>query len=261
MQIRQVEYKLSKKTIIPAFVLILLIFAIASSVYFYTKYQKAQKMLTSTPLSAKEAQEEVKSLTEKVGKLVELPKDEIPTIITVKDVEQVKNIAFFANAKNGDKVLVYTNAKKAILYDPVLNKVIEMGPLLLPTPSNAASTPALQISPTVTPLSGVSDNSPINIVLYNGTTTTGLTYTAEKQLVAKLPNITIIGKDKAKKNDYVKTVVVNLTGKKSDQVSEISKILGGEITALPEGETAPVATIAGQTIDVLAILGQDFGKR
>jgi hypothetical protein len=66
------------------------------------------------------------ALVEKIGILVFLPKDETPTLATVSDPELLKNQPFFADAKKGDKVLIYTNAKKAILYDPVANKIVNM---------------------------------------------------------------------------------------------------------------------------------------
>lgn len=75
------------------------------------------------------AQQEVQSLIEKVGKLVVLPENETPTVATVNDPELLKDQPFFANAKKGDRVLIYTNARKAILYDPVSNKVIEIAPV------------------------------------------------------------------------------------------------------------------------------------
>ena len=68
-------------------------------------------------------------LTEEVGKIFVLPKNEIPTIATVSDPSALKNQAFFADAKKGDKVLIYTNAKKAILYDPVIKKIINVAPV------------------------------------------------------------------------------------------------------------------------------------
>lgn len=68
-------------------------------------------------------------LIERVGKLVFLPTGETPTIATVSDLEMLKDQPFFAEAKKGDKVLIYTNAKKAILYDPVANKIVNMATL------------------------------------------------------------------------------------------------------------------------------------
>src|SRR3990172_1087757 len=74
-----------------------------------------------------QVQQEVNSLVTDVGKLIELPKDESPTVATVTDSEKVKEQAFFVNSKNGDKVLIYTNARKAILYRPSEKRIIEIG--------------------------------------------------------------------------------------------------------------------------------------
>ena len=72
------------------------------------------------------AELEAKELAEKVGKLVLLPEGEVPALATVTDPELLKNQAFFAEAQSGDKVLIYTNAKKAILFRPSLNLVINI---------------------------------------------------------------------------------------------------------------------------------------
>ena len=80
-------------------------------------------------LDEKKAQSEAKSLYEKVDKHFVLPKDELPTVATVTEPEKLQGQSFFAKAKKGDKVLIFTNAKEAILYDPVLDKVIAVAPL------------------------------------------------------------------------------------------------------------------------------------
>ena|SRR3989344_4936222 len=64
-----------------------------------------------------------------VGKLMVLPEGEEPTIATVSNLEQLASQPFFTNAKVGHKVLIYTEARKVILYDPVLNKIVEVAPL------------------------------------------------------------------------------------------------------------------------------------
>ena len=74
---------------------------------------------------------ESKNLAKKVGKLMFVPKDEVPTIATVVNPEDLKGQSFFVDAKAGDKVLIYKNAKKAILYDPIADKIITIAPLLL----------------------------------------------------------------------------------------------------------------------------------
>ena len=87
-----------------------------------------------------------KALIEKVGKIVFLPQDEIPTIARVANPEILKDKVFFAEAKTGDVVLIYTNAKKAILYDPVANKIINMSNVNIgDTKKNTTSAPSISI--------------------------------------------------------------------------------------------------------------------
>lgn len=79
----------------------------------------------------KVAQEELAEVVERVGKLIVLPDGETPTLATVSDPSKLKDQTFFARAKAGDKVLIFTNSKKAILYDPVANKIVEVAPVNL----------------------------------------------------------------------------------------------------------------------------------
>ena len=95
-----------------------------------------------------QAQAEVDKLTTDVGKLIALPSDEKPTVATVSDAEKVKEQPFFKNAKNGDKVLIYTNAKKAILFRPSENRVIEVGAVNINQQPQVSATPAATASPT-----------------------------------------------------------------------------------------------------------------
>lgn len=79
---------------------------------------------------------EAKVLAKRVGELMFLPVDELPTIATVSDPEALKNQSFFVDAKKGDKVLIYSNARKAILYDPIANKIITIAPVNLSSQEN-----------------------------------------------------------------------------------------------------------------------------
>lgn len=54
---------------------------------------------------------------------------EEPTIATITDREKLKDQAFFARAENGDKVLIYAQAKKAFLYSVKTGKVLEIAPV------------------------------------------------------------------------------------------------------------------------------------
>jgi hypothetical protein len=50
-------------------------------------------------------------------------------VATVSDPEKLKEQPFFTQAKKGDKLLIYAKARKAILYDPAINKIIEVSTL------------------------------------------------------------------------------------------------------------------------------------
>ena len=107
-------------------------------------------------------QAEVDLLVNEVGKLITLPSDEKPTVATITDIEKLKDQPFFANAKNGDKVLIYTNAKKAILYRSEEKKIIEVGavninqtsPSPAPEGEEEKATPTPTPTPTKTPEGG-----------------------------------------------------------------------------------------------------------
>lgn len=89
----------------------------------------------------KVALDETKATITAVSKLIVLPSGEQPTVATVTDVSKLKDQPFFGNAKNGDKVLIYTNAKKAILYNPTGNRIVEVAPVNIgnPTATNNSS--------------------------------------------------------------------------------------------------------------------------
>lgn len=112
------------KKSLPALFLVLFIAASGTAYYFYQRIPKEPS-----------AQTEVKALVAQVGQLIVLPQGEDPTVATVVDPEKLKDQPFFANAKKGNKVLIYTNEKKAILYDPESNKIVEVAPVNIGNPS------------------------------------------------------------------------------------------------------------------------------
>lgn len=102
------------------------------SVYFLAKYRNNQ----NDPNVA--IQRETKALTDRIGRFMELPTDEQPTLATVTDREKLTGQDFFANAQNGDKLLVYPKAQKAILFRPSTGKIIEVSKLTSGENQNAA---------------------------------------------------------------------------------------------------------------------------
>ena len=110
-----------------------LVIAASLAAYFYV--QLAQLSKNPQALAQKEAQQVI----EKVSRLIVLPEGETPTIATVSDPEKLKDQAFFSKAQKGDRVLIYTTAKKAILYSPTANKIVEVAPINI---GEAATQPA-----------------------------------------------------------------------------------------------------------------------
>ncbi len=110
-------------------ILIVLFFASTfTAVYFYFQYDKA----SADP--QKIAQSKQATLIAQVSRLILLPQGENPTIATVSNIDVLRNQPFFANAKNGDSVLIYVKARKAILYDETNNKIIEVAPINIGNP-------------------------------------------------------------------------------------------------------------------------------
>ncbi|MBI5415140.1 hypothetical protein HZA38_06550 [Candidatus Peregrinibacteria bacterium] len=109
------------------FSLFLVFVLLAGSIGFNVYFQKQLSELKTNP--QKVAQEELKALVVEVGKVIVLPAGEDPVIATVTKPEALKEQTFFANAKEGFKVLIYQAAKKAYLYDPSAKKIVEVAPV------------------------------------------------------------------------------------------------------------------------------------
>jgi hypothetical protein len=72
---------------------------------------------------------EIRALVADVGDHMLLPADETPTLATVSDMHALEGQEFFKNAEVGDKVLMYLRSKRAIIYRPSIDRIIEVGPI------------------------------------------------------------------------------------------------------------------------------------
>lgn len=112
------NYSYSIKKIFGA-VLVVIVFFVAL-LYLFGLYKTAH----NDPDAA--VKREIRSLTIKIGRSMELPQGEEPILAVVSDKSKLKGQDFFDHAKNGDRVLIYPKAKKAILYRPAEEKIIEV---------------------------------------------------------------------------------------------------------------------------------------
>jgi hypothetical protein len=165
-------------------------------------------------------QEEVKKTLDQLSKIMVLP-GEKPTIGTITDKNKVKTKPFFRLAENGDKIILFSQNKKIILFRPSTNKIINIE--LLIDDQNITQ--------------GTTVNTPYKIAIYNGTSTKGLASTTEQKLKDKLNNVEITLKDNAKKT-YTETVVVDLKNNKS-AAQMLAQLLQGKVGSLPAGEIMP----------------------
>ena len=111
--------------LLPIIATILVLILAAATIVFYKKYEN----LKNNPQVA--ANQQTESLVNEVDKLLQLPTDEKPTVATVEDKSKLKDQPFFASVEKGDKILIYTNARKAIIYRPSTKKIINVGPIAI----------------------------------------------------------------------------------------------------------------------------------
>lgn len=118
--------KMATKYLIPGLGIVALLSLVFSGSLYIAKYHPNVLGLSSDN-SQTASPEDVEKLVKKVSELILLPSGETPNIATVNDLTQVRSQDFFKNAEVGDKVLIYSLAKKAYLYRPSTHKLIEVG--------------------------------------------------------------------------------------------------------------------------------------
>lgn len=202
--------------------------------YFFVQYQGLQKKLSLVS-------DDTKTLVKSVGRHVLLPSDEVPTVLTVTDKEKLSGQEFFAHASNGDKVLVYEGAKKAFLYAPEKDLVLEIGPVNF---SSEATTAGAAVEQPVT-------SSSYRVTVYNGTSQNGVVDAFVSRLGTILPTAVVVGKGAATSQSYTGSFVVDVTGTQGVRATQLAQALGMSVRSLPEGEIVP------QNSEFLIILGAD----
>lgn len=220
---------------------ILLFLSVGIAGYFYYQLKNVGV--------AKSETDEITELMKTIGATLELPEGETPTLATVTDREKLADQPFFQKAENGDKVLIYANTGRAILYRPSTKKIVDVTTVNVNTPTPTA--PEVAVAPVTPPEAQITAQavpSVVRVALLNGSTTVGVTNAKERQLTGLYSDITVISKEAAKKNDYEKTVVVDVAGNNAELAGKIATTLGGVVAALPASETAPDA-------DILVIVG------
>lgn len=230
--------------------------------YFYPQcqYKKAvaiQAVSETASSEERKAQKEVQEIKETVSQFMELPEDEDPILATVTDIEKIKTQPFFANGQNGDKVLIYANNKKAILYRPATKKIIEVSVVSglgnnIVSSEQVAEVQSGNANQSLNKGVDASADTPsennqasvevaVDVAVYNGGNIKGL---AKKigDKVALISGVIVSEKTNAKGN-YEKNLVIDLSNNWGELAQKIAEAIGGEVGALPEGEKKPEADI------------------
>lgn len=219
--------------------------------YFFFRYRQSQRLLSNPTEAAKKEQAEI---IKKVTAMIEAPAGEEPTVATIADIEKLKDKPFFTQAQNGDKVIVYANAKKAILYRPSSGKVVEMTvinpqPVANPTPTPPSAVAGVAIEATPVP-TAASTPKTLTVTVLNGTRIAGLAAKAETFISGKSVGFNISTTGNAQNRNQDKTLVVDVSGVSGKEASDLATLVGGTVARLPEGEIEP-------STDLLLILGTD----
>lgn len=108
----------NKKIIIVASLACIVLFTF--SCIFYLRYRALQNKQPETVNS---------KLIKKVAKKTDIPKNETPTVAIIQDINKLQDQQFFKDAKNGDSLLIYNTAQKAVIYREQSDEVINVGPI------------------------------------------------------------------------------------------------------------------------------------
>jgi hypothetical protein len=176
------------------------------------------------------AKRQMKDVVAEVSKHIILPTDEEPTLVTVEDKTKVTDV-FLKQAENGDKILLYPNAKKVYLYRPGISRLVDVGPLI--------------VDPVVAEVDGT------KVAIYIGTSNGQKVHDIIDRLKLKYPTVTLAQQKEAKRVDYPSTIVIDLTdNKKYNLVNSIAQNLNIQAGVLPIGEQKPDA-------DILILVGEN----
>ncbi len=245
-----------KKRIATKYILIFIlsfIIIVAASVggYFYFNSKLAMANADDKEVFTGKMKED---LLVKIGRLVVLPKGEEPTIATVSDKSKLLEQAFFRQAENGDKLLLYEKTKKAILYRPSINRVVDITVVINDQSSSDVAGAATQASGSALASGSGSLQSVVPfLTILNGTKISGLAGKAQTLLQSKITGLAIKSKGNAQ-NEYQETLVVDVTGKNRSKAEEVAKVFGGSVVSLPSGEETSQA-------DILILLGGDQSSK
>lgn len=238
------KVRLPRKSLVLPILSILVVPLAIFSTYFYLKQRPDVLGVVSSSEPKADQAEESLLVVARLSKIMQLP-DEQPTVATVTDVEKLTAQPFFKNSKNGDKVIIFAGAKRAILYRDQENKIIEVGLVNSqgsPQSDNSQQRQEVKAEPTPNPIQ-------FRIAYFNGSGQVGAGRKVEDSLKAAIPETRTTARAIANKTDYEGNLVVDIGGGRAEDANRIAAAISGTVVPLPEGERTP------DDADFLVIVG------
>jgi len=160
-----------------------------------------------------------KRILTSLGKILKLPDDESPQVAAVEDKSKLGSDVFFKDVENGDFLVVYSKARRIIVYRESNNQIINQGPFVINTAGK------------------------VKVALLKATKSDTTFETAQQQIRDKLGDtLGVLDTNTLKVvGTYRKSQVIDLTGgQRTDVAKSIASAINGELIAkLPDGEPTP----------------------
>lgn len=202
------------KIIIAVVFVVLTIFGL----FYFMQYQKVNDKYQEAILTPDEKN---KRTAAEVAKLIDLPKDETPEVILVKDKDKLTATKaskdFFEKAANNDIVLAYQKGDLSVIYRPSEKRIIKSD----------------------TYQKFLSASTPITVAVIAPADQQA---TLAQQLETKFEQVQITTKE-APKVLNGQSYVVDLTGAYAKTAQDLASQLGLAVGTLPEGETKPTGAL------------------
>lgn len=202
-----------------------LIAGVAVTGYMYYQTRQQLEALSTPQGQQRLSEQEIAAVLSQLGKLTLLP-DESPVVATIIDADFLATqSAFYQQSQNGDKLVIFPQAKKAFVFSPERNIIVNSGPLI--TDQSAQS---------------------LKVEVRNGSSTPGLGERVKTELEANGATVTTVSNSVG---DYVETQVIGINEQVNPQVlNAIATYFKGRVSEnIPAGETDSEA-------DVLLIVGE-----
>jgi len=114
-------------------IVVLVVLLVAGGIGYYLWSRDTFDRNTTTGVANGEelTEDDVAELIEAVSKHIILPEGEEPVAAKIIDVDELlKTQPFYRGAINGDILLIYQAAAKAILYSPSRDMLVNVGPII-----------------------------------------------------------------------------------------------------------------------------------